>query len=322
MTSNGPKYSEFPDFILGITHEIWEGRGIDLLNGYYTRDIPVRSPDGVVKGNQAVIRETTATLCEFPDRRLLGEDVIWDRTGSDSWYSSHRIMSLATHSGSGFFGSATGRQVHYRVIADCHAESCDACGWRINDEWLVRDRGAVVRQMGEAPKEFAMRLNDATDNWGRIYRGDRRSTVGPYQGTGNDSAVGRHYAGLLGEIMGGGFRLVGREYDRACQLEHPEGETRHGRRQAEAFWIALKASFPDAGFTVEHVLGIDEAGLPPRAAVRWSLKGTHSGRGMFEGTGGHEAYVMGMSHAEFGPHGLRREFTLFDTLAIWQQLNP
>jgi len=29
---------------------------------------------------------------------------------------------------------------------------------------------------------------------------------------------------------------------------------------------------------------------------------------------------MGISHAEFGPGGLRREYTLFDEIAIWKQI--
>jgi hypothetical protein len=29
---------------------------------------------------------------------------------------------------------------------------------------------------------------------------------------------------------------------------------------------------------------------------------------------------MGVSHAEFGPWGLRREYTLFDETAIWKQI--
>ena len=77
MQGFNPKFNTFPDYILGITHEIWEQRGVDSLNHYYANDIIVRSPASVVIGNQAVIKATYATLDEFPDRQLLGEDVIW-----------------------------------------------------------------------------------------------------------------------------------------------------------------------------------------------------------------------------------------------------
>jgi hypothetical protein len=30
--------------------------------------------------------------------------------------------------------------------------------------------------------------------------------------------------------------------------------------------------------------------------------------------------VLGITHAEFGPWGLRREYTLYDETAIWKQI--
>ncbi|MEL7178104.1 MAG: nuclear transport factor 2 family protein, partial [Pseudomonadota bacterium] len=60
--------------------------------------------------------------------------------------------------------------------------------------------------------------------------------------------------------------------------------------------------------------------MPPRAAVRWSLHGKHDGWGVFGAPTGAEVYVMGITHAEFGPRGLRREFTLIDETAIWKQI--
>lgn len=97
MKGFDPKWTDFPHYILGITAEIWEGRGIATLHDYYTPDIPVRSPGSVVVGNQGVIAATMATLAEFPDRRLLGEDVIWSGSPEEGMLSSHRILSTATH---------------------------------------------------------------------------------------------------------------------------------------------------------------------------------------------------------------------------------
>ncbi|HCM08412.1 MAG TPA: polyketide cyclase, partial [Alphaproteobacteria bacterium] len=66
MKGFDPKWADFPDYILGITREIWEGRGIATLHHYYSEDIPVRSPGSMVVGNQGVIAATMATLAEFP----------------------------------------------------------------------------------------------------------------------------------------------------------------------------------------------------------------------------------------------------------------
>ena len=60
--------------------------------------------------------------------------------------------------------------------------------------------------------------------------------------------------------------------------------------------------------------------MPPRVAVRWGLDGRHDGPGLFGRPSGAEVYVMGISHAEFGPRGIRREFVLYDEVAIWKQI--
>ena len=77
MRGFDPKWRDFPDYILGITKAIWEDRDIAGLHHWYTDDLAVRTPASIVRGNQAVIAATMATLAEFPDRQLLGEDVIW-----------------------------------------------------------------------------------------------------------------------------------------------------------------------------------------------------------------------------------------------------
>jgi hypothetical protein len=60
--------------------------------------------------------------------------------------------------------------------------------------------------------------------------------------------------------------------------------------------------------------------MPPRAAVRWSLDGKHDGWGMFGKPTGAPVHVMGITHVEYGPWGLRREWTLIDEVAIWVQI--
>ena len=34
------RFDNFPNYILGITHEIWEEKKVDTLNHYYSDDIP------------------------------------------------------------------------------------------------------------------------------------------------------------------------------------------------------------------------------------------------------------------------------------------
>ncbi|MEO0491915.1 MAG: ester cyclase [Actinomycetota bacterium] len=317
MKGFDPRFADLPDYIIGITKEIWEERGIATLHDYYAPDIVVRSPASVVVGNQGVIAATMATLAEFPDRELLGEDVIWSGDDETGFLSSHRIYSTATHAGDGVYGPASGTKLRYRIIADCAAKDN-----QIYDEWLIRDQGAIVRQLGLDPKTYAADLIEAEggpDDCVRPFT-PAIDQQGGYTGAGNDGAPGHRYAATLEAIMGADLAVVERDYDRACQLELPGGVTGHGWGAADEFWLGVRAAFPDATFTIHHQIGRTDDGSAPRAALRWSLDGTHSGRGAFGAPTGAPVHVMGLSHAEYGPWGLRREFVVFDEAAIWKQI--
>lgn len=311
------KFKDFPDYILGITHEIWEERGVDTLHHYYAPDIVVRSPASVVIGNLAVIDATNATLEEFPDRELLGEDVIWSGDPDAGMLSSHRILSTATHTGDGAFGAATGTKLTYRVIADCHAKNNT-----IDDEWLIRDLGAIVRQLGWEPETYA-RAQLAKGHVTPPFTPEI-DVEGPYKGRGNDNAWGARLADEL-QAVWSGTGDVEAIYDRAAHLEYPGHETAHGWHGARAFWGGLRAAFPDATFEVHHQIGREDDGMPPRAALRWSVTGPHDGAGRFGEPTGARVHIMGLTHAEYGALGvadpkLRREWTLFDEVAVWTQI--
>lgn len=322
MKGFDPKFIDFPDYILRVTREIWEDRGIATLHDHYAPDIVVRTPGGITRGNGGVIAATMATLAEFPDRTLLGEDVIWSGTPEEGMLSSHRILSTATHTGDGVYGPATGRRLTYRILADCHAKNN-----RIDDEWLIRDQGAIVRQMGWAPRDYA---RDQIVREG----GPEHCTPpftpaidqpGPYAGGGNDNVWGGRLADLLTRIMGADMAAIPAVYDRAAQLEYPGGVTGHGHDAADRFWMGLRAALPSARFEIHHRIGRDDPYMPPRAAIRWSLTGTHDGWGAFGPPTGAPVHVIGITHAEFGRLGsgsvlLRREWTLFDETAIWKQI--
>ena len=311
------RWKDFPDYILGITHEIWEERGLATLNHYYTADIPMRFPEGVSIGNQRTINGTLATLAEFPDRELTGEDVIWSGNEKDGFLSSHRLMTMGTHTGGGYFGPPTGKRFRIRAIADCAAIND-----QINDEWLIRDTAGIVKQLGMDPKQFARDL---------IAREGGPETCvkpfcpavdvkGPYKGRGNDNEWGQRMSSILTRMMDKDFSVIRAEYDRAVQTEHAAGTTVHSWADTEKLWMGLRSSFPNATFAIEHQIGREDPMLSPRAAVRWSLHGKHDGWGMFGQPTGAEVYVMGFTHAEFGPYGLRREWTLFDHVSIWKQI--
>ena len=322
MKDFNPKWKDFPDYIIGITKEIWEDRGIETLNHYYAPDIPVRTPMGVAIGNQTTIAATMATINEFPDRELLGEDVIWSGDDDVGYLSSHRLLTKATHTRDGQFGPATGKSWVVRVIADCAAKA-DI----IYDEWLVRDYGGLVRQLGMDPRTYTAGLIEKEGGPGNakpVFT-PKMDVTGDYKGIGNENPWGQRYADILSRIMDKDFTTILRDYDRAVVGEYAGAVTSIGREGSDAFWVGLRSSFPNATFKIHHQIGMDGGMMSPRAAIRWSLDGIHDGWGSFGAPTGAPVHVMGICHAEFGPFGqdgvgLRREFALYDEIAIWKQI--
>ena len=317
MKGFSEKWTNLPDYILGITKEIWENRGIDTLNHYYAKDIPMRFPEGVSSGNQKTINGTLSTLAEFPDRQLTGEDVIWSGNETDGFLSSHRLLTMGTHTGGGYFGPPTGKKFVIRAIADCAAIND-----QINDEWLIRDTAGIVKQLGMDPKQFALDLIEREGGAEKCVQPfcPENDVSGPYKGKGNNNEWGQKLSDILKRMMEKNFAVIQSEYDRAVHTEHPGSKTVHSWPDTEALWMNLRSSFPSANFSIDHQIGREDPLLSPRAAVRWSLLGNHDGWGMFGQPTGAKVYIMGFTHAEFGPYGLRREYTLFDPVSIWKQI--
>ena len=317
MTDFDPRWKDFPDYILDITRRIWEGRDVASLRESYAADLPVRTPAGVLVGNEATIAATLATLHQFPDRQLLADDVVWSVDGTGHFHSSHRLTTTATHLGDGPFGPPTGRRIVFRAIADCAARA-----GVIDDEWLYRDSGAIVRQLGGEPFAFARAQIEAEGGAERAARPfhPERDVPGPYAGRGNDDEWGLAYEATLEALMRADFAAVRRDYDRAVHLAAPGGFTRHGFEGVDECWLSLRSALPSARFEIHHRVGREDPLMRPRAAIRWSLTGRHDGWGALGRPTGAEVHVMGVSHAEYGPVGIRREYVLWDEVAVAKQV--
>ena len=311
------KYKDFPDYILKITKQIWEGKDVDSIGEFYTDDIPVRSPFGITYGNKPVIEATYNTLKEFPNRQLLGEDVIWNGNDDKGYHSSHRILSKGTHLGDGFYGKPTGKDIYYRVIADC------ACkGNQVYDEWIVRDQGAMVRQIGYTPKEFAQIMIDKEGGLEKAKKLFDKNDIKPsdyYPINVEKSSPGENYSKILSKVFEGGYDF--KDYNRASNIYWPGNKLGHGREDISKFWNSLKDIFTDIKFTIEHVGYLDESNKNPRASIRWFLEGVHSNDSEDYGKKTNsKLFIMGINHVELNQDGVIREWVLFDEVAIWKQI--
>ena len=317
MKGFNKKYKDFPDYILKITKQIWEGKDVDSIGEFYTENIPVRSPFGITYGNKPVIEATFNTLKEFPNRQLLGEDVIWNGNDENGYHSSHRILSKGTHLGDGFYGKPTGKDIYYRVIADCACKDN-----QVYDEWIVRDQGAMVRQIGYTPKEFAQIMIDKEGGMEKANKLFDKNDIKPsdyYPGKVEKNSAGEVYSKILSKVFEEGYDF--KDYNRASSIYWPGNKLGHGREDIAKLWNSLKSIFTDIKFTIEHVGYLNEPNKNPRASIRWFLDGIHSNESKDYGKKTNsKLFIMGINHVELNHDGVIREWVLFDEVAIWKQI--
>ena len=304
----GPQ-SDLPSYIYGITFEIWEERGIELIRQYYAADIRVFALGGVSDGVEAVVQSTRDTLAAFPDRLLIAENVIWSDDG-DGQYSSHRIMSPMTNSGDSAYGPATNKRVFVRTVADCFVEN-----GVITREWLIRDTLPIVNQLGFDPipvaREAQATMTEATMGY-FASESDRRKSL-------SDHSLSGWALAALRARWSGGDDLA--EYFAPFAVSYPgpldivsgrEGIREHGRSLADAL-------APES-IRVDHIASQPWAHDGEEVAVRWTMTINHNGDYLGLPASGKRAFILGATHWRIVGGKVLTEWMVFDGMGVLTQL--
>lgn len=313
-------YKDVPDFIYGITREIWEDRGIGgKLDQHYAPDILLRAATGFTGSNKGVTAQTLQTLHQFPDRQLVGEDVIWTGYEDGTFLSSHRLTSVMRHTGDGALGRAEGRKFRSRIIADCWVRD-----QVVLEEWLVRDQAAFARCLGTDARTLARTMTDRELAKGGpisffVPAHDQPSRYKPTMQTG-DEAVHTYLTGMKRLWQDKETAAIRDMYFHGAQFHAPGGDVLYGHSDIDTFALGYLASFPGAVLKIESARVNRDPEQPVRVAVRWSLTGTHSGFGHFGEPTGAPVYVMGMSHVNMTANKVMTEYMVTDEVSIWKQI--
>lgn len=312
MKGFNAEFRDLDHYIRVITDRIWEGRRLGDIERYYSPDCAIESPTGVTRGVAAVIESTAATLRQFPDRRLLAEDVIVSGDEDGGFLSSHRIFSPMTHAGSGVFGAPTGKPVFARTIADCVCKDN-----RIVHEWLVRDQAAIARQIGIGERELARRWLAERGVWTR--------PVTPAVPPGYRSAIDRHplaatYAQAYRRLWAGDLSALSHSHDGNAILCGPGASVQVGAGAVAAFWQERLAALGGARFEVEHLVANERPGRATSIAMRWRVHAEHRGAGLYGPATGRPVELLAISHADVEGGCVIREWVLIDEVAVWMQI--
>lgn len=318
-----PRFRDIVDFIVKITHEIWEERGIGRLYDYYATNMQIHTSDGDLYGRDRVIEGTIQSLAAIPNRRLYADEVIWDGNDGEGYYSSHRITHEGNNWGHTSYGPPTGRRVQYRAIADCAIRE-----GVIYEEWLARDELALVLQLGFDPHQLAQKVaafdREASPSFAVPAEPERLRGQLPPAAPPADSAhfdIERFVTRALHEVWNWRLLNLVEDYYRPGFLyEGTAGRALYGRNQYRAYILSLLAPFPDLALAIDHFCALQDGPGQFRTATRWTMTGTHTGPGVYGRPTGQTMRIMGMSHHLVSDGHFAQEWTVYDEFALLKQI--
>ncbi len=314
-------YGDFVDYILRCTHRIWEERNIGLCRTHYAQDVVMHTLTGPTSGAEAVVQSTIGALASSSDRQVIGEDVIWSHDHDGRLYSSHRLTSQMTHMGDdAVLGPATFLPIGATTIADCAVIEN-----RIVEEWLVRDNGRAVLQVGKSPWAVAQAQASA-DCEGDQHRHDwRAAAIAAIRSSDNIPVELGHPAvaviamlrrALAEDMMGEAAQCL----SSVAEVRWPTGRIGVGR----GYWIGcvtqLRAMLHNCAFAAQHVAARPNPDGSVAVAVRWSLVGQHRGLGPWGPPSGRELLIIAVSHYRIEQGLITEDVTVFDELAVLRQV--
>ncbi len=316
-----PVYRDFVDYIIRCTHRIWEEKNIGLCRNHYSADCVLHMLAGPAVGAGIVTQNTIGTLGAYPDRMVIGEDVIWSEDEPQTFYSSHRITSRSTHMGDeALVGAATLRAAGVTTIADCKV-----VGNRIVEEWLVRDNARALWQVGAYPHAFAAVAAEA-DREGDPQRHDWRRSWIDRTRTEGDIAVPEGHPAILPAAM---LRTAFADdlYGEAAKALSPAVDIRwpsNRRGAGRGYWIGcvmqLSAMLHRRTFRLELVAARPLPHGDTAVALRWTLAGFHDGIGPWGPPSGRELLLLAVSHLRIRGGAIVEDTTMFDEVSALRQI--
>ncbi len=319
-----PAHQDLIDYIVKITHEIWEERAVGTLYEYYGTNMVIHTTSGEIFSRDTVIAGSLHAMAAYPDRRLYAEEVIWTGNDEVGYLSSHRLRHEGTNWGHTTFAPPTGKRVSYRAVADCYVVE-----GVIVEEWLTRDNLTQITQLGLNPHTLAQAAAVAGADMRREFsvpsEADRlqgqRPPKAPAPWGSKEFSVEALVRTSMHEIWN--WRLLNKVrdyYNDAYVCESASGRYFFGQNQYINYVLQFMAAFPDLSMKIDHICALRQDEDTYRVAVRWIMQGTHSGVGIYGKPTGNKIHVMGMTH-QIVRHGqFVQECTVFDEFELLKQI--
>ncbi|MEM7331710.1 MAG: ester cyclase [Chloroflexota bacterium] len=316
-------YVDIIDYIVRITHRIWEEKDIGYIYDTYKHNSRVVDGFGLQYGRDKIVSDTVHTVNAFPNIRLFADDIIWAGDDVVGFHTSHRTVIKGTNTGNSRYGVATGKQVELWCIANCVALENE-----IFEEWVLYDNADLVRQLGFDLRELARKIgNQRADNQVPVpsfeperLPGQGKPAYRTYQANQSFDVTDfleTTYHNIFNRRM---LKTITRSHAPNVLVLSSNGRRFYGRSQYQAFLLSILATFPNLAFQIDDLywMGNDTDGY--RTAMRWSIVGNHSGWSLYGEPTGRQVHLWGITQHEIRNGRIEQEWMLFNEFALMQQI--
>lgn len=318
-------YVDIVDYIVRVTHRIWEDQDVGYIYDTYSSGCCVYHDSGPRYGVEAVVTDTLHSIHAFPDARHYADDVIWAGDEDQGFATSHRAINVGHHTGSWRWGPPTGRRISLWVIANCVSLENE-----IFEEWVLYNHGARLAQCGIDVREAARRHGNES---GLVPLSERQLTeverllggrtperypASPLR-TGFD--VEHVVRALFHDVYNRrDLSAIDRVYAQNVRWHGPSNREGYGRADVRAMARGLLATFPDLGLHVDEIywMGNEQDGF--RVSVRWTALGTHRGYALYGTPTGRRVHLWGLSQLYFARGRIVEDWALFNEFDVLAQL--
>ena len=316
-------YVDIIDYIVRITHRIWEEKDIGYIYDTYSHTSKVYDDYGLQYGRDKIVADTVHTVNAFPDIRLFADEVIWAGDDEVGFHTSHRTIITGHNTGYSRYGAPTGRKMTCLCIANCVALENE-----IFAEWVIYDTASLIQQLGFDLREKAREFGNLVD-WGSL--GDARFGE-PERLPGQGKPVYRAYENGRFDVEDfiqvtyhniWNRRMLGTVRHAYIPQMNFRGSTNrvfYGRGEYQSFVLSIMAMFPDLALQIDDIywMGNDQDGY--FTSVRWSITGTHRGFGIYGTPTGRPIKMWGISQHQIKDGMITDEWMLFNEFAVMQQI--
>lgn len=320
-----PGYKNIIDYIVRITHRIWEEKDIGYIYDTYSHDCRVWDDVGLQYGRDKIVADTVHTNNAIPDVRLIADEIVWAGDEEVSFHTSHRTMILGTNTGFSRFGPPTGKPLRLLCIANCIARDNE-----IYDEHVAYDTAALVQQMGLHVVETAKRVAAARPEGPfapNFEASDPRRMIGqavpprhPIPGVVDGNV--REFVHAAFETIWNrrNFAAMDRVYAPSVLFEGSTNRVYRGVGQLRSHILSMVAMFPNIFVTIDDLYWMGNAKDGYLVAIRWGGIATHRGHGAYGEPTGREVHLWGITQWLIKDSQVQKEWTVFNEFGILMQI--